>query len=217
MKRFIYAVFVFCSALLLSINVNAQTLKDFFSNSETKTVYLGIDFSKSKLINDPGANTMDIRNRLYYSINAVPVNEAKKFDFGKTFHKSSVSVDITGVKKRIENINAEEILSSDNQDFNRFTKDDINGIVKALDLSKSKEGIGILFVVEGMKKQEKNDMASVWVVLINLSNKKVLMAERYEEKARGFGFRNLWVSPIKAAMDDFEKDYSDFKKQYAKD
>lgn len=217
MKRFIYAVFVFCTALLLGTNANAQTLKDFFSNSETKTVYLGIDFSKTKLINDPGANTMDIRNRLYYSINAVPVNEVKKYDFGKTFHKSNVSVDITGVKKRIEDINAEEILSSDTQDFNRFKESDIAAIVKALDLSKSKEGVGILFVVEGMKKQEKNDMASVWIVLINLSSKKVMLAQRYEEKAKGFGFRNLWVSTIKAAMDDFESDYSDLKKQYAKD
>jgi hypothetical protein len=217
MKRFTYAAVVFCATLLLNANGYAQSLKDFFSNSETKTVYLGIDFSKAKLINDPGANTMDIRNRLYNSINDVTVNEAKKYDFGKAFHKSSVSSDLSAVKKHINGINAENILSSNTDDFNRFSEADISGIVKSLDLSKTKEGVGILFVVEAMKKQEKNDMAAVWVVLINLSNKKVLMTKRYEEKARGFGFRNLWVSPIKGAMDQFDKDYSDFKKQYAKD
>jgi len=214
MKKYLFTGFLFFAGFLLTNNVFAQTLKNFFNDSEYPTVYLGIDFSKAKLINDPMANAIDIKNRLYYSINAVTLNETKKYDFGKAFHKSSVSNDLSGVKKRIDKINAENILSDNVDDFNRLKESDINDVVKGLEISKSKEAVGILFVMEAMRKMEKNNEAAVWLVLIDLKNKKVLMTKRYEEKATGFGFRNMWVSPIKGALTEIEKNYSHLKKEY---
>lgn len=215
MKKLITAIL-----FLLFIGIHgsfAQTLNDFFSDSEIPTIYLGVDFSKAKLINDPTANPIDIRDRLYNSINDLTVNESKKYDIGKAFHKSNVSSDLAPVKAVISKINAEDILSTNSADFNRFTEADIHSMVKKLDLSKHHEGVGVLFVVEAMRKEEKNSGAAVWMVLINMKEKKVLLAQRYEEKARGFGFRNFWASPIKAALDEIQKDYSKLKKQYPKD
>jgi hypothetical protein len=195
-------------------HASAQTLKDFFNNSETPLTYLGIDFTKAKLINEAGGNPMDIRNRLYNSINDVVVNEPKKYDIAGAFHKSSVTSDLTAVKAKNEKINAEEIMSSNTADFNRLKETDIAGMVKALAIS-GKKGIGLLFVMEGMKKEDKKAAASVWAVLIDLQTKKVLLSERFENKAAGFGFRNFWSSTIKATIDDIEKDkYKEWKAKY---
>lgn len=208
----LFIVLVFCVA---AQTTSAQGgLKEFFNNSEMKFVYLGIDFTKAKLINDPGANSFDIRNRLYGSINDVVVNEPKKYDIQGAFRKSNFSSDLTAVKARIEKINAEDIISSNTADFSRLTESDINAVVKSLNIS-GKEGIGLLFVMEGMHKGEKSGSASLWVTLIDLKSKKVLMTERFECKANGFGFRNYWASTIKIALDNIEKSkYKDWKAKY---
>jgi hypothetical protein len=216
MKRTIKFSWLFALVFIFSNfqNAQAQTLKDFFNNSETPLTYLGIDFTKAKLINEAGGNPMDIRNRLYNSINDVVVNEPKKYDIAGAFHKSSVTSDLTAVKAKNEKINAEEIMSSNTADFNRLKETDIAGMVKALAIS-GKKGIGLLFVMEGMKKEDKKAAASVWAVLIDLQTKKVLLSERFENKAAGFGFRNFWSSTIKATIDDIEKDkYKEWKAKY---
>jgi hypothetical protein len=195
-------------------NAQAQTLKDFFNSSEEPLTYLGIDFTKAKLINDPGGNPMDIRNRIYGSINQVVVAEPKKYDIGAAFNKSSVSSDLTAVRGKNEKINTEEIMSSNTEDFNRLKEADIVSMVKSLGI-KSKKGIGLLFVMEGMKKEEKNNAASVWAVLIDMQSKKVLLSERFESKASGFGFRNFWASTIKVTLDAIEKKkYKEWKDKY---
>jgi hypothetical protein len=133
MKRTIKFSWLFALVFIFSNfqNAQAQTLKDFFNNSETPLTYLGIDFTKAKLINEAGGNPMDIRNRLYNSINDVVVNEPKKYDIAGAFHKSSVTSDLTAVKAKNEKINAEEIMSSNTADFNRLKETDIAGMVKA--------------------------------------------------------------------------------------
>jgi hypothetical protein len=207
----------FFALLFISANfttASAQTLKDFFNNSETPLTYLGVDFTKAKLINDPGGNPMDIRNRLYNSINQVVVAEPKKYDIAGAFRKSAVTSDLTAVTAANEKINAEQIMSSSTADFNRLKADDIAGVVKALGIN-GKKGIGLLFVMEGMKKEEKNAAASVWTVLIDMQSKKVLLTERLESKPAGFGFRNFWASTIKGTLDAIEKrKYSEWKGQH---
>lgn len=207
MKRLHKLNWLFAVLLLSSLSQSAfsQTLKDFFSTSEAPTVYLGIDFTKARLINSPTANPMDIKNRLYRSINDVVVDEAKKFSFTDAFHKTTVSTDLTAVNDKNGKINAEEIVSSNSEDFNRLKESDMTSVVKGLNLS-GKKGVGILFVFEAMKNIEKaGDMAAVWTVLVDLQTKKVLLTERFEVKAKGFGFRNIWASAIKATLDEIEK------------
>jgi len=215
MKRFsklnwLFAALLFCS---ISQSVFSQTLNEFFNNSELHLTYLGIDYTKAKLINDPAANTFDIRNRLYTSINNLIVTESKKYDISAAFRKSNFSSDLTAVKAKNEKINAEDITSNNSEDFNRLKESDISAVAKGLSLS-GKTGIGLLFVVEGMKKAGAGGEASVWVVLMDLKSKKVLMTERFETKAKGFGFRNLWASPIKNIIDMVEKSkYKEWKEK----
>jgi hypothetical protein len=216
MKRFqklnwLVAVLLFCG---ISRSAFSQTLNEFFNNSEMHLTYLGVDFSKARLINDPDANSFDVRNKLYPSINNLVINEPKKFDIATAFHKSHVGSDLSAVREKNEKINAEEIPSFNTSDFYRLNEDDISAAVKSLNLS-GKTGIGLLFVMEGMKKEGKKGDASMWVTLIDMKTKKVLMAERFENKASGIGSRNYWASTIKATLEDIEKKkYKEWKSKY---
>ena len=204
----------------------SQTIKDFFSNTSTALTYLGIDYTKNKLINDPGGNASDIKGRLYSSMNEVVINEMdKNYNIAGAFNRSSgVNTDISAITAGNEKINASEIMSSSQSDFNRLTEADIAGCVKALDL-KSKDGIGLVFIMEAMKKGDKiqegkktkqeESFGAVWVTLIDMKTKKVLMTERMEEEAAGFGFRNFWVSIIKKSIVEIDKKaYKSWKNKY---
>lgn len=207
-------------AVLLMLGIStqsfSQSIKDFFNNNSTQLTYLGIDYFKNKLINDPGSNENDIKNRLYASMNDVVVNEMdKNYKFGSAFSRSgNVSADIAAVTARNEKIKANDINSSSEADFNRLTEADIAAEVKAIGI-KSGDGVGLVFIMEGMKKEEKKSYGAVWVTLVDLKTKKVLMTERMEQEAAGFGFRNFWVSIVKKSLIEIDKKkYKAWKKQY---
>jgi len=65
MKRTQKLSWLFAFVFLFGINTKSfsQTLKEVFNDSESQITYLGIDFSKARLL-DIG-NADDIRNRLY--------------------------------------------------------------------------------------------------------------------------------------------------------
>jgi hypothetical protein len=191
----------------------AQTAKDVFNSSETNVLYLGIDFTKARLIDDATANEMDIRERQFAGINDLVVTETKKYDLAGAFHKSNVDHDLGLVAKRNDKVNAEEIKSISSGDFHRLKEDDINTLVKGFDFA-DKKGVGLLFVVEAMSKSEK--AAAVWVTLIDMKSRKVLMTERIESKtSMAFGFRNYWASSIKNLIETIEKKkYKEWKGKY---
>ncbi|HEX2684115.1 MAG TPA: hypothetical protein VHL77_09295, partial [Ferruginibacter sp.] len=195
----------------------AQTIKDFFNNTSIPLTYLGIDYTKNRLINDPAGNVQDIKNRLYNSMNDVVVAEMpKNYNIAGAFNRTGeVSTDISYVTARNEKINANDIMSSTESDFNRLTEADIKAEVKALGI-KDREGAGLVFIMEGMKKEEKKSYGAVWVVLVDMKTKQVLLAERMEQEAAGFGFRNFWVSIIKKSLVEIDKrKYDLWKSKYA--
>jgi len=218
MKRTIKLSLLMFAALVSVISTQSfsQSIKDFFNNNSIQLTYLGIDYYKNRLINDPGSNENDIKNRLYGAMNDVVVKEMdKNFKIGSAFNRSgNVNTDISAVTARNEKIVPNDINSSNESDFNRLKEADISSEIKALNL-KSGEGVGLVFVMEGMKKVEKKSYGSVWVVLIDMKTRKVLMAERMEQEAAGFGFRNFWVSIVKKSLVEIDKKkYKDWKKKY---
>ena len=194
----------------------AQTIKDVFSNTETAITYLGIDYYNARLINDPGSNnTSDIKNRLFNSMNQVVVMEPKNYDLTGAFNRSNpVTNDLEAVTDRNEKTIADNITSTDPADFSRLTEANIAAEVKALSF-KNKTGVGLIFIMEGMKKEAKKSYGSVWVTLIDMKTKKVLMTERMEQEAAGFGFRNFWVSVVKKSIIEInKKKYKEWKNNY---
>lgn len=199
---------------IAGVQVFSQTIKDVFTNSETPMVYLGIDFTKARLIDDAGANEMDIRDRQFRGINDVVVNEPKRYDINGAFRKSNIDHDLGPVGKRNLKVNAEDIKSSKTSDFNRLKEADIVSLVKGFDFD-NKKGVGILLVMEGMSKSLKE--ASIWVTLIDLKSKKVLLTERIESKvSSAIGFRNYWASSIRNLFETIEKrKYNEWKQKYS--
>ena len=209
MKHIIVALVLLC---LIIPSAFSQTLREALTNPESPVTYLGIDFSKTKLL-DVG-NPEDIKGRLYASINQVVVNEPKKYDLAGAFHKTTVPYDFAAVTKSNEKADVSAILSTSSADFNRFKESDVITIVKGLDLS-GKTGVGVLFVAEALRKSDKKGDAAIWVTYVDMKTKKVLLTERIESKGKGgIGFRNFWVSTIKTLLDDIEK--NKFKEWQAK-
>ena len=207
-------LFMLLMIVLLHASTMAQTMKDVFSSSETPLTYLGIDFTKARLIDDATANEMDIRDRQFAGINDVVVNEPKRYDINGAFNKSDVAHDLGPVGKRNKKVNADEIKSTSTADFSRLKEADINNLVKGFDFE-NKKGVGILFVMEGMSKSQK--AASIWVTFVDMKTKKVLMTERIEAKAAAsFGFRNYWASTIRNLLETIDKKkYNEWKKKYS--
>jgi hypothetical protein len=187
--------------LILSFSLKAQTLKEFFNSSEVPLVFLGVDFTHAKVLNDITANAMDIRDRQYAAINQVIVNEPKKYDFQKAFNKTNVTNDITQVVAKNSKIDAEKIVES-SADEVHLKPADVSAIVRSYNFS-GKKGIGVMFIMETMNKA--SAQASMYVALIELPSGKVLLTERFTEKAAGFGFRNYWAKTIWAALEDIRK------------
>jgi hypothetical protein len=213
MKRTVKASFFMLFIFMLAQPAFSQTLKEFFNSSEVTALYLGIDFTKAKLIDDATANEMDIRDRQYAGINDLVVTETKKFDLNAAFHKSNIDHDLGLVTKRNLKADAEQIKSTNTSDFHRLKEEDINTLVKGFDFG-DKKGIGILFVMEAMSKSGK--AAAIWVTFIDMKAKKVLLTERIEAKtSMSIGFRNFWASTIKNLLDTIEdKKYKEWKSKY---
>jgi hypothetical protein len=199
----------------ISISSFSQTLEEVFSKNKPPLTYLGIDFSKSRLL-DQG-DPVKIRDEYYFSINALILKEPRKYDFKAAFKNENIDHDLSAVTKNNATADLNEILSTKSSDFNRFKASDITSMVNDLDLQ-GKQGIGVLFVMEAMRKMGENSGAAIWVTLVDMKTKKILMTERIESKATiGIGFRNYWASTINNLLNYIAvKKYKKWKKKYAK-
>ena len=158
-----------------------------------------------------------MKSKYYSGMNEVVVSEMEKnYKIGQAFNRagSSVTVDISPITERNNKIEEKNIASSSDADFSRLSTADIASEVKALSL-KGKSGIGLVFIMEGMKKNDKKGLGSVWVVLIDMKTKAVLLSERMEQDAAGFSPRNYWVSIIKRSIVEIDKKaYKSWKNKY---
>lgn len=218
MKRTQKLSWLFAFVLLFGSNTQlfSQTIKDFFADKGTELTYLGIDYYQNRLINNAGISASEMKSRYYTGMNEVVVNEMEKnYKIGEAFSRDgSVSVDIAAVTARNEKADVKDIESSKEGDFNRLTEADIASEVKALNLG-DKSGIGLVFIMEGMRKDEKKGYGSVWATLIDMKTKSVLITERMEQEAAGFSIRNYWVSVIKKSIVEIDKKaYKSWKKKY---
>lgn len=208
MKNLFSRISILVIIALSAWQVKAQTLKEVLTNTETPVFYYGIDFTKAKLINDPNANSTDIVSRQFAGLNALMINEAKKYDIAGAFRRSELKSDVSYTDKRNEKADPDKLQSTSTDDFNRLKESDIQALIKGFD-GGNRSGTGLLFVVDAMSKTQK--AISVWVVLFDIKGKKVLMAKRMQgEVGMGFSFRNYWATGFKKIIDQISK--SEYKK-----
>lgn len=200
-------------ALVMSVSAaSAQTAKDVFDQS-VKLTYLGLDFTKARIVGDAAAKVDEIVASHYPNINQKVVNEPKKFDVAGAFRRSEVSTDIGPVNKRNAKIDADKVKSDNSDDYQAMKPEDVTALVKGFDFA-GKTGIGILIVMDGFNKTKKQ--VSGYVTLVDMKAKKVLFTERVEGSlGMGFGYTNVYLTGIKKMIDEIEKKkYNEWKSQY---
>lgn len=198
-----------CAAFLLfsPAFMQGQSLsaKAFFNTDSISAVYLGIDFTQAKLINDAESNATVIQSQQFNGINDLIVKEFKKYDVQEAYHRTNWSIDLKEVENRNQKTSPDQLKSSNDADLTRLNQGDIEKLVKDFNYGGHK-GYGILLVMEGMDKTKK--LATIWFTLIDMGSSKVLTTERVEGKlGSGFGFRNYWASAIKHAIGQVKSKY----------
>lgn len=194
--------------LMMGVTAKAQNLSEVLNNTETPIFYYGIDFTKARLMGDPNANPRDIVERQFAGINALIINEYKKYDVAAAFRRSELPNDLSYTDQRNEKVDPDKLLSTNSEDFNRLNEKDIQTLISGFN-GGSKPGTGLVFVVEGMSKTKK--ALSLWVTLFDIKTRKVLMTKRMEGAlGSGFSFRNYWATGFKKIIDQIEK--SEYKK-----
>ena len=199
---------------MLTYHASAQKLKNFLENKDSSFLWLGVDFTQTRLIGDASAKVDQIVETDLPAINQVLVNETKKYHIPDMFHREKYNTSITLVNKHNDGLNKDAFKSDESADFERLKPEDITKVVKSYDFS-GRHGIGVLFVMESMSKTKKQ--ASMYVTVIDMDRKNVLMTERYvgDTKKMAFGWRNYWLAPIKDVMDNVDSDYGKLKEKYA--
>ncbi len=192
--------------------VQAQKLKNFLDNQDSSFTWLGVDFTQARVIADAGVDATDVINRHFAGINQVIVNEPKKYDVPGSLRHKNVTYDISLVNKHNLTTSSETLKSDNANDFHRLTPEDVAKLVKNFNFE-GKKGIGVLLVMDGMSKTEKS--ASMYLTIIDMGTKHVLMTERMDGKAQGFGFRNYWAYTVYKVLDHFDDDYKKFQAKYA--
>jgi hypothetical protein len=185
----------------------AQSLsaKAFFNSDTISAVYLGIDFTMAKLINDEASNATVIQSQQFNGINDLIATENKKYDVQEAYHRTNWTMDLKETESRNQKANPDQLKSSNDADLTRLNPGDIDKLVQNFNYG-GHRGYGVLLIVEGMDKTKK--LATIWFTLINMDAKKVLVTDRVEGKlGSGFGFRNYWASAIKNAISQAKKDY----------
>ena len=197
-------ILVFCPFFMQGQAVSAKT---FFNSDTVTAVYLGLDFTLAKLINDEASNATVIQSEQFNGINDLVVKENKKYDVQDAYRRKNWIVNIKEVEARNLKANPDQLKSSNEADLTRLNKTDIENLVGKFDFGNQK-GYGILLIVEGLSKSSK--ICTIWFTLINMGDAKVLVTQRVDGKlGSGFGFRNYWASAIKNAIAEVKHKYYD--------
>ncbi|MBG9376671.1 hypothetical protein I5907_10520 [Panacibacter sp. DH6] len=208
MKRTFISAILIALSVVCTVAANAQTIQDVFK-AETNLTWLGIDFSGVKILGHTDIEVEDFTNRQFAGINELVLNEPKKFDLPKAFHKAGVETDLSVVKAKNKGLDPDKIKSANDADRSRFTNKTIEKMVKGYNIS-GKKGVGVVFIMESMSKTA--ERSSMYITFINMSTGKVIHTERIEEKVGGFGLRNYYAKSIYEALKDIEKTkYKDWK------
>lgn len=211
--------FTYCTLtfLLCSVSGRSQTLSaaSFFQNDTVSALYLGIDFTKARLINDENSKVDIIQGRQFNGINDLMIKESKKYNFQGAYRRKNWTVDISEVEKRNQFADPDSLKSSNDSDLHWMKKPDAERLVSGFNFGDHK-GYGILLVVEGMDKPKR--IMTVWYTLIDMEQKKVLFSYLLQGGVLGgFGFRNYWASAINSTIIYIDnKCYAEWKERFQK-
>lgn len=204
MKTIITAI----ALLLLPVALLAQKDKSIIK-SDAPITWLGMDFSNVSFIGSASqwqdAGTIDadeLQDKYFNAWNTLFETEQKKYDVAKYVDRKEVTYAIDVVKQANKK-SRKDYFTEDESKYGSMTAAMVQSAISKYNL-KGKSGIGLVFVMEAMHKE--NKLASAWVTFIDMGSKKVLQTKRIEGKAGGFGFRNFWAGAFFKILKDVASD-----------
>lgn len=181
---------------------SSQTLAEFFKNPNTTTIWLGLDFSETRIFGDLSTSSQDIKERYFKSINELILNESLKFNVSKSFRRTNLTYDLSQIQTNNSRVDPTKIIATNPNELTRMNEALVEKIVKGYNFD-NKSGYGIVFLVESFDKTAKS--ASMYVTILDLNTKNVLLTKRMSAKPSGFGFRNYWANTIYEVLKRIEK------------
>lgn len=217
MKASFIKVSVAVFALSLSaFSSFAQKISEVFSKPETPITWVGIDFSETKYVGDPGTVAPAEMKGLFSKINALTVNEPDKYDIGKAFKRSAAVTSKIEVTEAVnEKIEPAQIITPNMSEQNHLNESKIQGMVRRYNFPAGSSGVALAFIMENLSKTTEEE--TFWVTFIDMKTKSVLFTDKVTAKGAGFGFRNHWAGGVYAALKEIKSSYyGKWKKQTAK-
>lgn len=156
--------------------------------------YYGIDYSLAKV---EGALESPAQFKsAFYSINGLVLNEYPKFNVAKYLNKESVNPTIDFVQTRNIAVNETAIITTKTE--YRLTDAQIDSLVSTIDVSGSKNEVGVVFIAELYSKTLIQGFYRV--VYFETATKKIIKSTKVSGKPAGFGVRNFWAASFLAAL-----------------
>ncbi len=181
---------------------SSQSLKEFFNNPNTTTIWLGLDFSETRILGDPNTSTLDIKERYFNSINELILNESQKYNISKSFRRTNLTFDLSQIQINNSKVDPAKIAAINLNEMSRMNETMVEKIAKGYNFN-DKKGYGIVFLVENLDKTSLN--ASMYITILDLETKNILLTKRMTAKPGGFGFRNYWANTIYEILKQIEK------------
>lgn len=193
--------------LSMVFHLNAQSLQEFFSTSKVDLEMVGIDFSEVKLVGSEGFSEPSKIQSYYFGVwNGLLVSEIDKYDIKSAFYRQNVNYNLRVVETLNQEVDFIDLVTNSTPDF--FTNEQIQKMVNRYDCSTVKSPYALTLIAHSLNKLMEKGF--YYVVIFDPKTKKVLLSERMNGDAGGFGFRNYWARSYYNVLDTVKK--STFKK-----
>jgi hypothetical protein len=187
--------------LVISVFAFSQSI------SGPSMTFYGIDFTKARMIGEGFYNPNDIKDRLFDSWNGLFRTEPDKYDLYKAFKKEKVTFDFTNVERVNKTVNPQKMVSNSEYSISPSEAASVLDKYTPSDIS----GLGCVFVVESFDKTKA--LGFIYVIFFNTATKKVILCEKMECKAGGFGLKNYWARTIFEVIDASPKQFKKWLKK----
>lgn len=203
MKNFICTLILISCAFQFSYAQNSS--KKVFTG--TSIVWFGLDFSKVKLMDGAGIPyPEEVKTKYALAWNNLFLSEKDKYNLQEFYSKSKVKYDIKGVKEVNSTIDAEELVSYDDYEFDKSTVEEMIKLYP----SKNETGIGLVFVVESLSKVE--NAANTHMTFFDIESREILFHQKMQGQPGGFGQRNFWAGAFYDILKQSKKKWKKWAK-----
>ena len=164
------------------------------TKAQSQITFLGLDFNKAKFVGSEGFLDADKIQSVYLNTwNDVMITEAEKFNLSKLY-KKEFSNNFDYVKNLNKQVDVKSAIT--NNEYTLSEEDAKQYITSSY--QNSGTGKGVLYLVESFNKT--TDQGNIFVVLLDMNSGKVQYIKKFSATAKGFGFRNFWLSTVYGVM-----------------